>query len=63
MRCVINKIKMQTWLFIMAGIFALGSGIVYAADPNGSQTYSDSIAGLKFSVNFIWTLLGAFFSI
>ena len=45
---------------ITAGIFTLNSGIVEAGDPNGAETYSDSIAGLKYAVNFTWTLLGAF---
>lgn len=33
---------------------------LFAGDPGGSSTYSDSIIGLKFSVNFAWTLLCAF---
>ncbi|MCC7211692.1 MAG: ammonium transporter [Candidatus Brocadia sp.] len=61
MKFFTNKLKISAWLlFVTTGIFVLGTGIVYAGDPSGSQTYSDSIAGLKFSVNFIWTLLGAF---
>ena len=36
------------------------SGIVEAGDPNGAETYSDSIVGLKYAINFTWTLLGAF---
>jgi len=31
-----------------------------AGDPSGALTYSDSIQGLKFSVNFAWTLMSAF---
>lgn len=60
MKFVTNKMKTNVWLLLAVGMVVLGSGIVWAADPNGSQTYSDSIAGLKFSVNFIWTLLGVF---
>jgi len=48
-------------------IFILTSGLlgflvqaVFAGDPSGSNTYSDSIQGLKFSVNFAWILLSAF---
>lgn len=33
---------------------------VLAGDPSGIHTYSDSIEGLKFSVNFAWILLSAF---
>lgn len=32
----------------------------FAGDPSGNHTYSDSIQGLKFSVNFAWTLISAF---
>ncbi len=61
MKCVSNKIKISVWLlFITIGIIILGLGVVQAGDPNGSATYSDSISGLKFSVNFAWTLVGVF---
>ena len=32
----------------------------FAGDPSGKETYSDSIQGLKFSVNFAWILMSAF---
>lgn len=61
MKCVSKKIKMNMWLlFITLGIFAVGLGTVEAGDPNGAETYSDSIGGLKYAINFTWTLLGAF---
>jgi len=58
---VTNKIMIRAWLLAtILKIFTLESGIVEAGDPNGSVTYTDSIAGLKYAVNFIWTLVGAF---
>ncbi len=61
MKFVSNKIIMSVWLLVITvGLFTPGLGIVEAGDPSGSATYSDSIDGLKYSVNFIWTLLGAF---
>lgn len=56
-----NKIVMSVWLMLITlGIFTLGLGTVDAGDPNGSATYSDSIGGLKYSINFTWTLVAAF---
>ncbi|MFO0794381.1 MAG: ammonium transporter [Candidatus Brocadiaceae bacterium] len=61
MKCFSHRIKFGIWFLLIAlGIFTLNSGIVEAGDPNGSATYSDSIAGLKYSINFTWTLVGAF---
>lgn len=61
MKCFSHRIKFGVWFLLTAlGIFALNSGIVEAGDPNGSATYSDSIVGLKYSINFTWTLVGAF---
>lgn len=61
MKFISNKIKITVLLFLITtGIFAYNLGIVEAADPNGSMTYTDSIGGLKYSINFIWALLGAF---
>jgi ammonium transporter, Amt family len=31
-----------------------------AGDPNGSNTYTDDVAGLKIATNFAWTLVAAF---
>ena len=36
------------------------SKILFAGDPSGENTYSDSIEGLKYSINFTWTLVAAF---
>src|SRR3989337_1602400 len=61
MKCIFNKKTIGVWLFfITLGICAIHSWIVEAGDPNGAETYSDSIVGLKYAVNFTWTLLGAF---
>ncbi|MCR4320088.1 MAG: ammonium transporter [Candidatus Brocadiaceae bacterium] len=61
MKCIFNKKTIGFWLFLItSGIFTLNSGIVDGGDPSGAETYSDSIAGLKYAVNFTWTLLGAF---
>ena len=34
--------------------------IAMAGYPNGSNTYTDDVAGMKLAVNFAWTLIGAF---
>lgn len=61
MKCVFNKKTIGIWLFLItSGIFTLISGNAEAGDPSGAETYSDSINGLKYAVNFTWTLLGAF---
>ncbi|TLD42362.1 MAG: Ammonium transporter [Candidatus Jettenia ecosi] len=60
MKCISNKIIGMWLLLITLGIFTLNSGVAQAGDPNGAETYSDSIGGLKYAVNFTWTLLGAF---
>ncbi|MDE1889833.1 MAG: ammonium transporter [Planctomycetota bacterium] len=62
MKSVSSKVMVSMWLLLIATAIILTSnlGIVEAGDPNGTQTYTDSIGGLKYSVNFIWTLLGAF---
>lgn len=60
-KCMSNKLIISTWLLLITmGIFTLNTGVVEAADPNGEETYTDSIEGLKYAVNFTWTLLGAF---
>ncbi len=47
-------------ILLICGIsFFLTPG-AFAGDPSGAHTYSDSIQGLKFSVNFAWTLISAF---
>ena len=63
MKDVSNKIKACLWLLLITiGVLVLTLGNVEASDPTGIATYgaSDSVAGLKYSVNFSWTLLGAF---
>lgn len=47
-------------IILSTGLFVFLVQKVIAGDPSGSNTYSDSIQGLKFSVNFAWTLLSAF---
>lgn len=55
------QIILQRISFLIAGIFILlSSGVLEAADPSGTATYSDTIPGLKYSVNFVWVLVGAF---
>jgi Amt family ammonium transporter len=34
--------------------------VLEAADPSGTETYTDTVPGLKYSVNFTWVLVGAF---
>ena len=63
MKDVSNKIKTSLWLLLITiGVLILTLGNVEASDPTGIATYgeSDSVAGLKYAVNFSWTLLGAF---
>lgn len=63
MKDVSNKIKAGLWLLLITiGALTLTLGNVEASDPTGIATYgeSDSVAGLKYAVNFSWTLLGAF---
>ena len=38
----------------------VGTGYVFAADPSGVDTFSESIEGLIHSVNFVWVLVCAF---
>ncbi|MDR4509499.1 MAG: ammonium transporter [Candidatus Brocadiaceae bacterium] len=54
---------MKKYLFVFilfAGLFAGLCEAVFAGDPSGKDTYSDSIEGLKFSANFAWVLISAF---
>ena len=62
MKSVSSKVMVSMWLLLITTVIMLASnlGVVEADDPNGLQTYTDSIIGLKYSVNFIWTLLGVF---
>ncbi len=38
----------------------LGSKVVFAGDPSGAATFTEDVAGLTHSVNFIWVLVSAF---
>lgn len=42
------------------GLFVFSLNDAFAGDPGGANTYSESMQGLKFSINFAWTLLCAF---
>lgn len=56
-------LNMRTFIFFLVLIAGTGFILfnqVFAGDPSGANTYSESIQGLKFSVNFAWTLLSAF---
>lgn len=60
-KSISNNVIISTWLLLITmGIFTLDLGAVEAADPTGTETYTDSIQGLKYAINFTWTLLGAF---
>ena len=55
------SLKKIPFIFILiSGLFGFLVQAVFAGDPSGSNTYSDSVQGLKFSVNFAWILLSAF---
>lgn len=48
-------------IFPLIGVvFVLLCSNLEAADPSGAETYSDTIPGIKYSVNFTWVLVGAF---
>jgi Amt family ammonium transporter len=54
-------LKRLAFLFTpLCGLLVFHATGVFAGDPSGVNTYSESIQGLKFSVNFAWTLLSAF---
>lgn len=54
------KKKYVIFTFLLCVLLVSLTSNLFAGDPGGSKTYSDSILGLKFSVNFAWTLLSAF---
>lgn len=41
-------------------LFYFGTGLTLAGDPSGEKTFTDTIEGLKYSINFTWTLFAAF---
>jgi ammonium transporter, Amt family len=53
-------LKRYSVILILVGLLFFTAQKIFAGDPSGIHTYSDSIQGLKFSVNFAWTLLSAF---
>ncbi len=56
-----TELKRPTFIFILfCGLQVSLADSLFAGDPGGANTYSESIQGLKFSVNFAWTLLSAF---
>lgn len=52
--------KRHLFIILSVGFLVCFSRNLLAGDPSGVSTYSDSIQGLKFSVNFAWTLISAF---
>ena len=53
-------INLAYFLVCVSCLIYFGSKIVCAGDPSGESTYSDSIEGLKYSINMTWTLVAAF---
>ncbi len=54
------KLKRYSLSIMVACLLIASVRTALAGDPGGALTYSDSVQGLKFSVNFAWTLLSAF---
>lgn len=54
------KLKRYSLPILVACLLIASVRTALAGDPGGASTYSDSVQGLKFSVNFAWTLLSAF---
>ncbi|MDO8724518.1 MAG: ammonium transporter [Candidatus Methanoperedens sp.] len=54
-----NIKKIIQWS-VMAGIILMLALPALAGDPNGAETYTNDIAGMKLAINFTWTLIGAF---
>ena len=49
------------WFIISVScLIYFSSKLLFAGDPSGEDTFSDSIEGLKYSINFTWTLVAAF---
>ena len=48
------------FLVCLSCLLYFGSKLVLAGDPSGENTFSDSIEGLKISINMTWTLVAAF---
>lgn len=41
-------------------LFYFGTNVVFAGDPSGENTFTKTVEGLIYSVNFIWVLVAAF---
>ena len=54
-----SRFSLAVLPLIGLAILLLGR-VVEAADPSGAGTYSDTVPGLKYSINFTWVLIGAF---
>ena len=53
-------LNLAYFIVCLSGLIYFGSKLVMAGDPSGESTYSDSIEGLKYSIDFTWTLVAAF---
>ncbi|MFN3467483.1 MAG: ammonium transporter, partial [Candidatus Brocadiales bacterium] len=51
---------MRMLMSLAVFLFLYSISLVEAADPSGTQTYSDNVVGLRHSNNFIWILFAAF---
>ena len=60
---IFNRLSRTYALFSVAFLLCfafLGMGSVYAGDPSGAETFTETIAGLTHSINFVWVLICAF---
>ncbi|MGR3178089.1 MAG: ammonium transporter [Candidatus Anammoxibacter sp.] len=46
-------------LFLLC-LILFSSNTVFAGDPSGTETFTETIAGLTLSINFVWVLICAF---
>lgn len=53
-------INLAYFIVCVSCLVYFGSKVVCAGDPSGENTFSDSIEGLKVSINMTWTLVAAF---
>lgn len=47
-------------IFFLLCLFGFSMKTVWAGDPSGVNTFSETIQGLKYSINFTWVLVAAF---
>lgn len=52
--------KRGLWIVPLIAILLLIASPAFAGDPSGEATYSDTLEGLQFAINFAWVLLCAF---